>query len=383
MKKLDKKTRNDIKGITLVSLVLTIIILLILATVSISLVINNGILDKAKSAVDKYSDGEIEEQIKLAYTEWQTAKLTGTTENANEFIKSRLDQIYNNIEEVIVDNEKIDVTVKKNEQTYSYKYDINLGTISKSYKDYVGYYADIDADGTVDGVIFADLLTGSIRDTQQWRYQLSGYTTYAIPSTENPDGFKSYYVSKESYKWAKRTELKPVLSPLGEGKDRFYIMSLEDFTTAAYIDSENSNRNYPSYTSYYFYKNAIKKMNPLITLNEFGKGNENTGKMIARWNAAKTTEGYDAEQDNQDIWKHIQTKYEEGWFIPSAAEWVAFKNELGITNSDYNSTYELSGYYWSSSQSSNQGAFSASFYRDWMFWDLISQTHSIRLATTF
>ena len=66
------------KGITLVALIISIIVLLILATVSISLVINNGILDKAKSAVDKYSDGENEEQIKLAYQEYQMAKYTGT-----------------------------------------------------------------------------------------------------------------------------------------------------------------------------------------------------------------------------------------------------------------------------------------------------------------
>ena len=66
---------NTMKGITLISLVITIIILLILATVSINLVINNGILDKAKSAADKYSEEEIKEQIKLAYLELQTEKL--------------------------------------------------------------------------------------------------------------------------------------------------------------------------------------------------------------------------------------------------------------------------------------------------------------------
>ena len=40
------------------TLVISIIVLLILATVSINLIINNGILDKAKLAVDKYSEGE-------------------------------------------------------------------------------------------------------------------------------------------------------------------------------------------------------------------------------------------------------------------------------------------------------------------------------------
>ena len=53
-------------AITLVSLIITIIILLILATVSISLVINNNVLDKAQYGVDKYSEEEELEQIKLA-----------------------------------------------------------------------------------------------------------------------------------------------------------------------------------------------------------------------------------------------------------------------------------------------------------------------------
>ena len=56
---------NQESGITLVALVISIIVLLILATVSINLVINNGILDKAKTAVDKYSDEQIKEEIAL------------------------------------------------------------------------------------------------------------------------------------------------------------------------------------------------------------------------------------------------------------------------------------------------------------------------------
>ena len=56
-------------GITLVALIITVIILLILAMVSISLVINSGIITKTKTTVDKYSEEEIGEQIKLAYAE--------------------------------------------------------------------------------------------------------------------------------------------------------------------------------------------------------------------------------------------------------------------------------------------------------------------------
>ena len=44
------------KGITLIALIITIIILLILAVVSIRLVMNNGIINKAEKAVTTYSE---------------------------------------------------------------------------------------------------------------------------------------------------------------------------------------------------------------------------------------------------------------------------------------------------------------------------------------
>ena len=95
MKKLNLKTKEtNSKGITLVALIITIIILLVLATVSINLVINGGILDKSKSAVDKYSDEELMEQIKLAYQEYQILQYTGETEDVDIFIQNKLNSIY-------------------------------------------------------------------------------------------------------------------------------------------------------------------------------------------------------------------------------------------------------------------------------------------------
>lgn len=86
---------KDEKGITLVALVITIIVLLILATVSINLIINNGILDKAKLAVAKYSEGEELEQIKLAVA---SAILKG-----NGFLDT--DNLNSELHEIIDENE--------------------------------------------------------------------------------------------------------------------------------------------------------------------------------------------------------------------------------------------------------------------------------------
>ena len=85
---------NSQKGITLVALIITIIVLLILAIVSIRLVMNGGIIDKSKSAVDKYSEEELQEQIKLAYSDWQLGQYTGETRTAAEFMQAKLNSIY-------------------------------------------------------------------------------------------------------------------------------------------------------------------------------------------------------------------------------------------------------------------------------------------------
>ena len=61
MKKREKEIFTN-RGITLVALIITIIVLLILAGVSLSFVFNGGIIDKAQYAVDKYQNESEKEQ---------------------------------------------------------------------------------------------------------------------------------------------------------------------------------------------------------------------------------------------------------------------------------------------------------------------------------
>ena len=61
------------KGITLISLIITIIILVILAGVTITtLVGENGILNKSKEASEKYIEEQVKEKITLAIVDIQT-----------------------------------------------------------------------------------------------------------------------------------------------------------------------------------------------------------------------------------------------------------------------------------------------------------------------
>ena len=60
-----KKILKNTKGITLVALVITIIILLILAGISISALTNTGIFQKAKEAKQKSEDASLDQNTKL------------------------------------------------------------------------------------------------------------------------------------------------------------------------------------------------------------------------------------------------------------------------------------------------------------------------------
>lgn len=69
------------KGITLIALVITIIVLLILAGVSIAMLTGeNGILNKASTAKTASLEGEVVEAIKLGIAEIQADKLDPVSE---------------------------------------------------------------------------------------------------------------------------------------------------------------------------------------------------------------------------------------------------------------------------------------------------------------
>ena len=71
-----QKLKNTQRGITLVALVITIIVLLILAMVSIKIAISGGLTQKAKDATDTHTIGAEKEKITLGYNEYTLAKVS-------------------------------------------------------------------------------------------------------------------------------------------------------------------------------------------------------------------------------------------------------------------------------------------------------------------
>ena len=236
--------------------------------------------------------------------------------------------------------------------------------ISKS-TSYVGYYADIDADGTVDGVIYADLAVGN-QGSGQW---IDSDGKYTIPTVT--EGLKDYYISQRNYKANEGFGTKDVISPRGTGKDRFYIMALTD------IDG------YGNLTSYDWYYAASGKMSDYATTTseDFGKGKSNTTTMISKWNA-KAYGDQDKCSSHKDMWGQIQEKVNNGWFVPSRAEWSAFGGELGIMSSNYGN-FDLRINYWSSSQYNTYRAWYAYFITDRMLNYFVDTNIPVRLSATF
>ena len=65
------------KGITLIALVITIIVLLILAGVTLRIVMNGGIINKSQTAVDKYTEESAREKLSLAIFNYKMGVITG------------------------------------------------------------------------------------------------------------------------------------------------------------------------------------------------------------------------------------------------------------------------------------------------------------------
>ena len=107
-------------------------------------------------------------------------------------------------------------TTNYNEKTATYTVTVKVKDSTFTGNFGVGYYADVDGNGTVDGIIFSDFKYGG---SGSW-----GGTDYTISTVT---GLKEYYVSKTNYNGP--FGIKDVLSARGSGNARFNVMALSDY----------------------------------------------------------------------------------------------------------------------------------------------------------
>ena len=223
---------------------------------------------------------------------------------------------------------------------------------------YVGSYADVDGNGSVDGIIYADLAIGG---SGQW-YNSNG--TYTIPKGSN---FKKYTVSGSHTENGFGTKDVIKVSN-GSGNERFYVMALKDVDSSTHTWYSNAYGNMSDYAS--------------TTSVDFGTGEKNTQTMISKWNSNAYGSQY-----SRDMWglSAVQSgtwNGSSGWYVPSRGEWAAFGAAFNITSSNYTS-YGLSRYCWSSSQTNADDAWRAYFPNGYMGSYDVNFISYVRLGTTF
>lgn len=132
--------KKENKGITLIALVITIIVLLILAGVTIvTLTGDNGLLQKAQTAGEQSKKAEAEEQIKLIYAEYQISKYAEGNMSAGDYLKEQLEKTYGegNVD-LISSEESIVLKVIENGESKFYEYNPSTG-ISKELQKGINY----------------------------------------------------------------------------------------------------------------------------------------------------------------------------------------------------------------------------------------------------
>ena len=171
------------KGITLIALVITIIVLLILAGVSISLIVgNNGILNQASTSVVKTREAEAKEEVSVAWASMETDYLAEWTNNTGlvkdtSYIKDKLDKYLAGTGEIVGE-----LTYDKEKDTYTLTY--------KPYDDDLPYEMTISVNGKVN-IVGAPSLSEKPGESESPE---EGATSFSEITAENYGDYVDYEV---------------------------------------------------------------------------------------------------------------------------------------------------------------------------------------------
>ena len=370
-------SRSD-KAITLIALIVTIIVLLILAGVTINMAVSNqGIFGKAKKATGAYKNAADGEQTGLDAADKEIEKYMpkGSSEGGSSSESGGGTAGGGNSGSGTSEGgsgKSGSVTTGKGTTLASTSFrKISVSGLK---------YADLDGDGVADGIIVADISKDSTDTTTYKGGNPWGYVKFSyIPVTS---GLKEYS-ENTSYKYTNAdgstVDGTLIKCTNNTGTPRYYIISLANYDS----------------NEHYWYANAYQKMSDYSTFTsgDFGKGKENTVKMIDRMKDHSDTSKYSVDYGKAitrryaDVWNIIEDKVKEGWFVPSMAEWAAFASYLNTsktsTDTNYYKNYGLSYWCWASSQGSTDHAWSVYFDDGYLCAYTVYSTACLRLCATF
>ena len=126
------------KGITLVSLIITIIVMVILAGIALLFTIGEeGVIEKVQTSIKKHKLEQIQEEVKLKYAEEKSKGGKVIASKLAEKIEALSSEKYEEIQNIIIGNDCIYYTIELNDKEY--KIEIENGDINE-YVDDIDYY---------------------------------------------------------------------------------------------------------------------------------------------------------------------------------------------------------------------------------------------------
>ena len=292
MKKIKNKKE---RGITLIALVVTIIVLIILAGVSINLLFGNfGVVTKAKEAKNKMEAAQYEEELKMCVLELQADAVTNGTEFSMETIRKNLVEKVKKVENTTDIEFPTKESATKSEGKYKgYEFYIDEKYVVHVENKKTGEIEKTDKTEPADFTIKAENTEKGLKITQtptdtenKYEYYVkkstdSNYTKYDSNIIANlPDGIydikviaynkagnpkvvelKSFEVKKEVKKEVKRTNISA--QDIKNDPETYYGLKVTNYTsvngqndwrifysdgthifliTGGYIDTREANR---------------------------------------------------------------------------------------------------------------------------------------------
>ena len=192
--------KNREKGITLIALVITIIILLILAGVGISTLTQTGLFEKANQANQVQKESEMREELTLAIHNLQIEKEgnAGLNDITQKWLESELkgyDQI--SVTETQENNKKI--KLKKNNITKEFLIDTNLNIIDGQEDNNVPEMQYIQDDLLLHYDANNNVGTGYNAETQEWKNLASDSNSGILNGNPTWNGDSLYFDGTDDY----------------------------------------------------------------------------------------------------------------------------------------------------------------------------------------
>ena len=192
--------KNKEKGITLIALVITIIILLILAGVGIAALTQTGIFDKANQAQQVQKESEMREELTLAIHNLQIEKEGNAILNdiTQKWLESEL-KGYNQISVTETQENNKKIKLKKNNITKEFLIDANLIIIDGQEDNNLPEMKYIKDDLLLHYDAKNNMGTGYNAETQEWKNLASDSNSGILNGNPTWNGDSLYFDGTDDY----------------------------------------------------------------------------------------------------------------------------------------------------------------------------------------